>query len=124
MSFDIPASPVSRMVDEWLTMREELRIINEEEISLYADITDRFGRTWVYSLYDGLWRHMPCGLAWTENMIRAEDYTLPTQAALDNPNYQLCDICIDGRTRNITPCKPEWDCPHAVCEQLRKGGLA
>jgi hypothetical protein len=79
------------------------------ERSEHPDITDRFGRVWTWKPRD-LYHH--CGTACPAYMIG--NFGLPTQRALDNPNYELCAICLDGRSRNIRPCTAEWNCTHTT----------
>lgn len=114
---DDRVSPVEKLITDWLTARAEIQAIERAE---HPDIIDRFGRAWRWKCKD-LYVH--CGSVDTPDMI--DMYALPTQFALDNPNYDLCDICIDGRDRLIRLCQPEWypdgECPHAVCARLRRG---
>lgn len=97
---------VERLLTQWQDARFALAEIERSE---HPDITDRFGRVWTWKSKN-LYRH--CGTACGADMI--EHFGLPTQRALDNPNYDLCDICLDGRVRNIRPCKPEWNCTHTT----------
>lgn len=99
---------VSKFFDEWRALRAELAALARAE---HPDITDRFGRVWAWKSKD-LYRH--CGNAAPADMI--EEFGLPTQSALDNQNYDLCGICINGRQRNIRPCKAEWGCSHKACQ--------
>jgi hypothetical protein len=105
---------VGRLIDDWQSARAELAEIERAE---YPDITDHHGRVWVWWKGD-LYRH--CGLAFPEDWIingrpGRDRLGLPSQAVLDNPNYgHLCDICMNGRTRNVPPCKPEWNCDHVM----------
>jgi len=99
---------VARLVDARKAARAELAAIERAE---HLDITDRFGRVWVRKSKD-LYVH--CGCAAPAYLI--DCFGLPKQSALDNPNYNLCDICVDGRERNITPCRPEWKCSHTACK--------
>ena len=99
-------SVVNELLATWQATREELRAIEAAE---HPDITDRFGRVWVWKSRD-LYRH--CSTAAPAAMI--DGFGLPTQAALDNPNYVLCDICLAGRERNVPACKPEWNCTHTT----------
>lgn len=97
---------IGALVTEWQQLRAE---IAEMERAEHPNITDRFGRVWVWKSKD-LYRH--CGTAAPVHMI--DDFGLPTQAALDNPNYNLCAICLDGRQRDVPDCKPEWNCSHVM----------
>lgn len=78
------------------------------------DVTDRFGRVWTW-WKGSLYRH--CGTAATKDMIGG--FGLPSQSALDNPNYDPCAICLDGRDRHVTACRAEWRCSHTTCARLR-----
>lgn len=103
-------SEVTDTVGRLLTQWQDARLaLVEMERAERPDITDRFGRVWTWK-FKSLYRH--CGTACTADMI--DSFGLPTQRALDNPNYELCDICLDGRSRNIRPCKPEWHCTHTT----------
>ena len=104
-------NPGSRMVNEWLTARAALAAIERAE---HPDITDRYDRVWVWR---GKTLYAHCGNAAPLDMINS--FGLPTQRALDNPNYDPCAICLDGRTRNAPVCKPEWDCTHKWCADAR-----
>ncbi|MFB7919355.1 hypothetical protein [Streptomyces sp. NPDC056061] len=97
---------VAKLIVDWQSARAELAELERAE---HPDITDRHGRVWVWKSKN-LYRH--CGNAAPAYMIN--DFGLPTQRALDNPNYELCDVCINGRTRNIPDCKPEWNCSHSM----------
>lgn len=100
---------VGQLLADWQAARFELAEIERAE---HPDITDRFGRVWTWKSKD-LYRH--CGTACPAYMI--DGFGLPTQRALDNPNYDLCGICLDGRTRNARRCKPGWNCDHKWCAQ-------
>jgi hypothetical protein len=97
---------VSELITQWRISRDELVALERAE---HPDIIDRFGRVWTWKSRD-LYRH--CGNAAPAYMIN--DFGLPAQAALDNPNYDLCAVCVDGRTRNLPACRPEWGCTHPV----------
>lgn len=103
-------SPVVGLVAKWQSARAELAELERAE---HPNVTDRFGRVWSWWKGD-LYRH--CGNAAPKHMIG--DFGLPTQAALDNPNYELCDTCLDGRERHVTACKREWKCSHAACARI------
>lgn len=98
---------VSRLLTAWQTTRAELAAL---EAADRPDITDHLGRVWTWKGRGDLYRH--CGTAAPAALI--ERFGLPSQSALDNPNYDLCPTCIDGRTRNIPDCKPEWNCSHTM----------
>lgn len=103
---------VADLVSEWQAARAELAELERAE---HPDITDRFGRVWTWWKGD-LYRH--CGLAFPRHFLTEEGRIgLPTKVALDNQNYDLCAICLDGRERNITACKPEWNCTHKACKR-------
>lgn len=99
-------STVSDLIVDWQAARTELWEMEKAE---HTDIVDRFGRVWTWKSND-TYRH--CGNAAPAHMIN--DFGLPTQAALDNPNYDLCSICIGGRERKVPACKPEWNCSHTM----------
>lgn len=89
------ANPVAGLVGRWLTTRAELHAFERAE---RPDVTDLFGRVWTWWKGD-LYRH--CHNAAPKHMI--ETFGLPTQALLDNPAYELCAICLDGRERRVEP---------------------
>lgn len=78
----------------------EIHIIDTERMKLreittkrsHPDITDRFGRVWVWKdrdlyVHDGL-------IAIPENFVRDPDIQLPNRKLRGNPNYAgLCEIC-------------------------------
>lgn len=103
-------NPIGNLLGQWQNARAEL---HELERAGHPDVTDRLGRVWTWWKGD-LYRH--CGNAAPKDMIG--DFGLPTQAALDNPNYELCDTCLDGRERHVTACKREWKCSHAACARI------
>lgn len=98
---------VENLITSWRAARA---LVAEIERAAHPDIVDHLGRVWTWRGRGDSYRH--CGNAAPEYMIN--DFGLPTQAALDNPNYDLCDACIDGRTRNVPACKPEWNCSHTM----------
>lgn len=100
------AGIVGALLTSWQTARAELKTLEAAE---HPDITDRYGRVWVWKGRD-LYRH--CSTAAPAHMI--DSFGLPTQAALDNPNYVLCAVCVNGRERNVPDCKPEWNCSHTT----------
>ena len=99
---------VGKLIADWQGARAALAEIERAE---HPDITDRHGRTWTWKSKD-LYRH--CGNAAPAYMI--DSFGLPSQQALDNPNYDLCGICLDGRTRNVRKCRAEWQCSHRACQ--------
>lgn len=107
---------VRGLVDAWLQARADVAAIERAE---HPDITDRHGRVWTWVSGD-LYRH--CGNAAPEHMINW--FGLPSQEVLDNPNYgDLCGICLNGRERHITVCRPEWNCSHIPCGWIRASGF-
>ncbi|MFG3509637.1 hypothetical protein ACGF5F_29515 [Streptomyces sp. NPDC047821] len=100
---------VSKLIAEWQAVRAALAKIEHAE---HPDIIDRHGRVWTWRGRGDLYRH--CGNAAPADMIN--NFGLPPQRALDNPNYDLCDTCLDGRTRNVRKCLPEWECSHKACQ--------
>ncbi|WP_406161073.1 hypothetical protein [Streptomyces canus] len=98
---------VAALIANWQGARAELA---EMERAEHPDVVDRFGRVWTWKGRSDTYRH--CGTACPVDMI--DDFGLPTQRALDNPNYELCDTCVSGRTRNVPDCKPEWRCSHTT----------
>ena len=106
--------------DRGMTTTQNNPIANLRRAALVAleraehpDVMDRFGRVWTWWKGD-LYRH--CGNAAPKHMI--DGFGLPSQTALDNPNYDLCGICLDGRDRHVTACKREWECSHATCARI------
>ena len=81
-------NPVPAMLEEWRSLRAELRAAEEAE---HPNIVDRFGRVWIWWKGD-LYRHDDT-LAVPHDMI--EIMNLPRRGlAEDNPNYAgLCFIC-------------------------------
>jgi hypothetical protein len=64
-------------LEEWRKWRDKSVI--------KPDVTDKFGRVWTWWKGD-LYRH--CSMAWTLDMIRAGNFTLP------NVKYEgMCAIC-------------------------------
>lgn len=104
------SNPTAGLVSQWQDARATLAAIERAE---HPDVTDRFGRVWTWRGKD-LYAH--CGIAAPKDMI--DDFVLPSQTALDNPNYDPCDICLDGRDRHVTACKREWECSHATCARI------
>lgn len=104
---------VGKLIADRQASRAALAEIERAE---HPDIIDRFGRAWTWKSRD-LYRH--CGTACGADMIN--DFGLPTQRALDNPNYDPCDICLAGRARNVRKCQPEWKCSHRVCQTIAGG---
>lgn len=105
------SNPVMSLISSWLDARARLTALERSE---HPDIVDRFGRVWMWWKGE-LYRH--CGSAIPMEWI--SNYGLPTQAVLNNQNYaELCKICLDGRERHVTPCKPEYRCSHSVCARL------
>ncbi|SOE25703.1 hypothetical protein [Streptomyces sp. OK228] len=98
---------VTNLITEWQAARAALAAIERAE---RPDVTDRFGRVWTWFGRSDTYRH--CGTACPVDMI--DSFGLPSQRALDNPNYDLCGICLNGRTRNVPDCKPEWNCSHTM----------
>jgi hypothetical protein len=100
---------VGRMVDEWATARAALAELERAE---HPDITDRYGRVWAWKSGD-IYRHD--GMAFPRALVESNAMGLPSQSALDNPNYgELCTVCLDGRERNVPDCRPEWNCSHVM----------
>lgn len=97
---------VENLIADWQEARAALAEIERAE---HPDIIDRHSRVWAWVSKD-LYRH--CCTAAPADMIN--QFGLPTQGALDNPNYDLCDICLNGRERNVPDCKPEWNCSHTM----------
>jgi hypothetical protein len=102
---------VSRLVDDWQRARAALAELERAE---HPDVTDRFGRVWTWKPGCGeIYRHD--GMAFPKAFLDDGSVGLPTQAALDNPNYaRFCGTCLDGRERNVPDCRPEWNCSHAM----------
>lgn len=100
---------VADLITKWQNARAELAAIERAE---HPDITDHLGRVWTWFGRGDTYRH--CGNAAPSYMIN--DFGRPSQRVLDNPNYgELCDICLNGRTRNVPDCKPEWGpCSHTM----------
>lgn len=99
---------VTRLITNWTRLRAEA---HAAEAATHPDITDKYGRVWTW--YGGSDTYSHCGAAAPSSMI--PDFGFPTQRALDNPNYMLCDICLDGRTRNVPDCDPLWGpCSHPM----------
>ena len=84
------------MVDllaQWDEARQTLSAIEEAE---HPDLTDKFGRAWAWKDKD-LYTHD--GMAWPVSFVQSQGIGLPTEHALNNPNYQWCSICkptVDG----------------------------
>lgn len=97
----------SLIIEACQELRAELKDIERAE---NPDIRDAHGRLWVWKDKD-LYTH--CGMATRKDWVAGSG--LPTQSALDNPNYNLCGLCVGGRERNVKVCKPEWNCSHSYC---------
>lgn len=96
------------LIVQWQKARARLAEIERLE---HPDIIDGYGRVWTWCGRSDLYRH--CGNAAPARMIN--QFGLPSQRVLDNPNYgHLCDTCLNGRTRNVPDCKPEWNCSHVM----------
>ncbi|WP_394436180.1 hypothetical protein [Streptomyces sp. SGAir0957] len=104
------ANSVNDLIARWMVAREELAALEQAE---HPDVTDRLGRVWTWRSGD---QYGHCGLNSPRCCLEDGVIFLPTQPCLDNPNYaHFCDICLDGRTRNVPACKPEWGpCSHAM----------
>ncbi|WP_327379392.1 hypothetical protein [Streptomyces sp. NBC_01212] len=98
---------VSELITQWQESRAALAELERME---HPNIVDGYGRTWTWLGRSDTYRH--CGTACPVDMI--ECFGLPSQRALDNPNYGLCDTCLDGRVRNVPDCRPEWSCSHPM----------
>lgn len=81
------AGAVNATLDEWERLRKELRAIEEAE---HPPITDVLGRQWTWKDGD-LYVHD--GMAWPREFVERAEMELPSQAALENPNYRWCPIC-------------------------------
>jgi hypothetical protein len=86
MSTDV----VRVLLASWQQSRAALRVIEEAE---HPDVTDAFGRVWVWKDKD-LYTHD--GMAWPLGHVTNKKMSLPTDQALQNPNYQWCSICMGG----------------------------
>lgn len=98
---------VAELIAQWQETRAALAELERAE---HPDIIDRFGRAWTWFGRSDTYRH--CGTACPVDMI--DGFGLPSQRALDNPNYDLCAVCLDGRERNVPDCTPEWNCSHTM----------
>lgn len=107
------SAAVSALVADWKAARTALADLERAD---HLDIVDRFGRTWTWTGRSDTYRH--CGNAAPAHMIG--DFGLPTQTALDNPNYDLCVVCVGGRDRKIPDCRPEWSCSHSMHQGSRR----
>jgi hypothetical protein len=99
---------VQNLINDWQRIRAEIADVERAE---HPDIVDSLGRAWVWRGRGDLYSH--CGNAAPSFMIG--QFGRRPQAILDNPNYDLCDVCIDGRVRNAPVCKAEWNCSHKWC---------
>jgi hypothetical protein len=105
----------SQIVAEWQAVREEIRTLDRAH---HPDIIDRHGRAWVWRWDDSYGsQYAHCGSLVSSDRIGGVSQ-LAGAGTLNNQNYDLCAVCLDGRTRNITPCKPEWKCTHRVCAEM------
>ncbi|MEV4939619.1 hypothetical protein [Streptomyces zaomyceticus] len=103
---------VTRLIAEWQLARSELAELERAE---HPYITDRFGRVWRWKGRGDIYVH--CGSAVPKSFLDDGRMGLPAQRALDNPNYDLCGVCLDGRQRNVKVCTPEWGCSHKTCQR-------
>jgi hypothetical protein len=100
---------VGRLIADWQDARAALAELERAE---HPDITDSHGRVWTWRGRGDLYRH--CGIAAPADMIN--NFGLPSQRSLDNPNSDPCGICLDGRERRAPKCRPEWNCSHKWCQ--------
>jgi len=80
---------VSAKINEWQRMRAELKALERAE---HPDIIDHHGRTWSWKSRD-LYVHD--SMAWPKSVIEDGRHGLPSPELADNPNYRLCDICLN-----------------------------
>lgn len=78
---------IAALIGQWHDALRGLRRIEEAE---HPDITDALGRVWVWKDGDV---YVHDGMAWPREHIERQTVSLPTRAALDNPNYRWCEIC-------------------------------
>lgn len=92
---------VGDMIDEWQALRAELAALERAE---HPDITDRFGRVWVWKSGD-LYSH-------DRTLARPRDHIdqigLPSARLADNPNY--AGLCARCRSEWPGPVQLEIDC--------------
>lgn len=85
---------MERLIGEWQAARAELAAIERAE---HPDITDRYGRTWVWRDGD-LYSH-DATLAFPRDFL--DRVGLPSPRLADNPNY----------SRLCARCRSEWPGP-------------
>lgn len=109
-----PHPVTTGLLKEWLTVRAEIAELDRQ---MHPDITDEMGRVWTWRWDDSYGSHYKhCGRLVPAEMI--PQMGTATEAMLGNQNYDLCEVCLDGRPRTVTPCKPEWNCKHRVCAEM------
>ena len=81
---------IGKLIDEWRALRAELAEIEAAE---HPDITDSYGRVWVWKPGGGdLYSH-DNALCIPKDWVNDEKSGLPSYSLVDNPNYNLCEIC-------------------------------
>lgn len=94
------------IISKWMDACAQLAEMDRAE---HADISDHYGRVWAWWKGE-MYRH--CAMAWPLEFILDRSHGLPNERVLNNPNYRLCATCLNGRERNISPCK--HDCTHTT----------
>lgn len=75
------------LLAEWAAARAAIKAAEAAE---HPDLTDKFGRVWVWKSGD-LYVH-DC-LAWPADAILSDRIALPSPSLKDNQNYRLCGVC-------------------------------
>jgi len=83
---------INQLIDEWFAARAAIHATEKAE---HPDVTDALGRVWVWSQGD-LYRHD--SMCWPLAATTNPNIGWPHRAVLDNPNYQWCETCKEGRS--------------------------
>lgn len=81
---------VRQLIADWNAARA---LIRRNEEAAHPDVVDVLGRTWTWKDGD-LYRHD--SMCWPLSMVTDPRVGWPSRNALDNPNYQWCEICKTG----------------------------
>lgn len=88
MSSTTATEIVSDLIGQWRATRAELRRLDEYA---HPPIVDKFNRVWTWKDND-VYTHD--NMAWPASFFdNPDNYGLPRASALNNPNYNFCDIC-------------------------------
>jgi len=81
---------MTNLLNELAAIRSQLAEIDRAE---HPDITDRFGRVWVWRSGDFYAHDDALCFPWYWITSTEHPINLPSSTLADNPNYRLCKIC-------------------------------